>query len=162
MLNIIRRPKENPVVRARESEPTRWVRDFFDWDPFREMVPAWFAPAAAEPLFAPAFEVKENAEAFLFKADLPGVKEADVEVKLDGNRLTITGKREAEVETKEDTYYAFERTYGRFMRAFTLPEGIDAEHVKAALDQGVLTVAIPKLPAAVAKKIEIKAGDKKQ
>jgi HSP20 family protein len=161
MLNIIRRPKENPTVRTREPEQTRWMRDFFDWDPFREMVPGWFGPTVAEPVFAPAFEVKENPEAFVFKADLPGIKEADVEVKLDGNRLTIAGKREAELETREDTYYAYERNYGRFQRAFTLPEGIDAEHVKATLEHGVLTVAIPKLPAAVAKKIEVKAAEKK-
>jgi len=162
MLNIIRRAKEeHPIARAREIEPARWMRDFINWDPFAEMVPTWYTPNVTEPVFVPAFEVKETKEAFLFKADVPGIKEPDVEVKLDGTRLTISGKREAEVETKEDTYYAYERSYGRFLRAFTLPDGIDAEHVKAELKDGVLTVAVPKSLPAVAKTIEIKSGDKK-
>lgn len=160
-MNIIRRKTEDqPVVRARETDPTRWMRDFFNWDPFREMAPTWFTPTLTDPTFAPAFEVKEGEDSFLFKADLPGIKEADVEVKLTGNRLTISGKRDAETENKAETYYTYERSYGTFLRAFTLPDGIDAEHVKAELKDGVLTVVIPKLPAAQPKTIAVKSEPK--
>ncbi len=60
------------------------------------MTPSWFGQPPVEATFFPAFEVKENKDSFLFKADLPGMKEQDIEVKLAGDRLTVSGKREAE------------------------------------------------------------------
>ncbi|HEY0705524.1 MAG TPA: Hsp20 family protein, partial [Polyangia bacterium] len=77
-----------------------------------------------------------------------------------GNRLSITGKREAEKEEKDETYYTYERTYGSFTRGFTLPEYADVAHVKAELKNGELTIVVPKSPAAVAKKVPVSAGDK--
>jgi HSP20 family protein len=77
-----------------------------------------------------------------------------------GNRLTISGKREAEKEDKGETFYTYERSYGSFTRAFTLPDQTDADHVKAELKNGELTVVVPKTPAAVAKKIQVATGDK--
>jgi HSP20 family protein len=109
--------------------------------------------------FAPAFEVKETKDAFVFKADLPGVKESDLEVSVVGNRLTLAGKREAEKEEKEETYYTFERTYGSFSRTFTLPSQLDTANVKAELKGGELTVIVPKEAAAVAKKIPVTTGE---
>jgi HSP20 family protein len=141
----------------REWEPYRLVREMFGWDPFREIAPLLPAPGVG---FAPAFEVKESKDSYVFKADLPGVKESDLEVTLAGNRLTVSGKRESEKEEKEDTYYAYERSYGSFTRTFTLPVEVDTSHVKAELKSGELTVVVPKTPAAVAKKIPIAAGEK--
>ena len=149
--------QETPAIARREWDPFRLMRDMFRWDPFREMA----AYPTAEPApYAPAFEVKETKDAFVFKADVPGVKESDIEVSLVGNRLGITGKREAEHEEKADTYYAFERSYGSFTRTFTLPAEIDSGHIKAELKSGELTVVVPKAAAAVAKKIPVGAGDK--
>jgi HSP20 family protein len=99
--------------------------------------------------------VTENKEAFLFKADVPGVKKEDLEITASGNRVQISGKRDAEKETKSDTLYTYERQYGSFLRSFTLPEGTDLEHAKSELKDGVLTLVIPKLPGAQAKKIPI-------
>jgi HSP20 family protein len=147
-----------PAVARREWDPFRVMRDMLRWDPFREMMPA--APTTEAHLYAPAFEVKETKESFVFKADLPGIKEEDVEVSLTGNRLTINGKRDAEKEEKSDTFYTYERSYGSFTRSFTLPDKVDAEHVRAELQNGELTVVIPKTPAAVAKRIPVGAGDK--
>jgi HSP20 family protein len=141
----------------RDFEPFRFMREMMGWDPFRELTPV--LPAAI-PAYAPAFEVKETKDAFVFKADLPGVKEADLEVTVAGNRLTVSGKRESEKEEKDDTYYAYERSYGSFSRTFTLPDHVDTAHVKAELNSGELTVAVPKMPAAVAKKIPVAAGEK--
>jgi HSP20 family protein len=146
-----------PTIARREWDPFRVMRDMLRWDPFREMMPA--VPTEAH-VYAPAFEVKETKESFVFKADVPGLKEEDVEVSLTGNRLTINGKREAEKEEKTDTFYTFERSYGSFTRSFTLPDKVDAEHVRAELQSGELTVVIPKTPAAVAKRIPVGAGDK--
>lgn len=138
---------------AREFDPFRAMRDMFRWDPFKEMAPAW--PAETQGLFAPAFEVKENKDSYVFKADVPGVKESDLEVTLTGNRLTISGQRNEEKEEKTETWYSSERKYGSFSRSYTLPEGADLSHVQADLKAGVLTVAVPKLPAVQAKKISV-------
>jgi HSP20 family protein len=124
------------------------------WDPFREMAPYWATSDVAA--FQPAFEVKETKEAYVFKADLPGVKEQDLDITRTGNRLTVSGKREAEKEDKTDTYYAYERSYGSFARTFTLPDGIDADHVRADLQDGVLSLVVPKTPEAQPKKISLK------
>jgi len=147
------------IVKKSESapdwDPFRSMRDWLRWDPFREISPMM---GRFEREWNPSFEVRENKEAFLIKADVPGVKKEDLEVTLSGNRLTITGKRDAEHETKGDTLYTYERSYGTFARAFTLPEGIDVNAVKTELRDGVLTLAIPKKPDAQARKIPISAG----
>jgi HSP20 family protein len=140
------------AVARREWEPLRAMRDLLRWDPFGEMTPIF---SGQLPAYAPAFEIKETKDSFLFKADVPGVKEQDIEVTSTGNRLTVSGKRESEKEEKDDNYYAFERSYGSFTRSFTLPEQADTVHIQAELKNGELTIAIPKTPAAVAKRIPI-------
>jgi HSP20 family protein len=143
----------------RELEPFRLMRDLFRWDPFQEMRPVWSGEGAA---YAPAFDVKETKDAFVFKADLPGVLEKDLEITSTGNHLTISGKREVEKEEKDEkdeTYYAYERTFGAFTRAFTLPDYADAAHVRAELNNGELTIVVPKTPTAVAKRIPVSTGN---
>jgi HSP20 family protein len=108
--------------------------------------------------FAPTFEIKETKDAYLFKADVPGIKEHDLEVTVTGNRLTVSGKREAEKEDQGDTFYTYERSYGQFTRAFTLPEGADMERLNADLKDGVLTLTLPKKPEVQAKKIAVKTS----
>jgi HSP20 family protein len=156
---------QNPgqtVARRQELDPIGWARDLFRWDPFREMAPSFPSYLAVEmPTFAPAFDVKETKEGYLFKADIPGVAEKDLDITRTGNRLTISGKRESEKEEKSETYYACERSYGTFTRAFTLPDGIDGEHIHADLSGGVLTLLVPKLPEAQPQKIAVKPAEKK-
>jgi HSP20 family protein len=131
------------------------MRDLMRWDPFGEMLPNLSTLEAAA--FAPNFEVKETKESFVFTADMPGVKESDLEVRLTQNRLTISGKREAERVEKTDQFYAAERSYGSFTRGFTLPEGIVADKIQAELKAGVLTLLVPKKPEAQPKKIEVQS-----
>jgi len=134
------------------------MRELMQWDPFR-----------AEPLeygiegarFSPTFEVKENKDSYVFKADLPGVKQDDLDISLQSNRLTISGRREAEKRDEGETWYAYEREYGSFTRAFTLPEGVDPEHVRADLKDGVLSLIIPKKPEVQPKRITVGGGEKK-
>jgi HSP20 family protein len=140
-----------------EWEPGRLFREFLRWDPFRELSPVFSEERAT---FMPAFEIKETKESYTFKADLPGVREEDLEITMTGNRLAISGKRESEKEDKGSTYYTCERSYGSFLRSFTLPQGIDSEHLRAELKEGVLTLVVPKKPEAQPRKIEVKAGDK--
>jgi HSP20 family protein len=110
--------------------------------------------------FAAAFDVKETKESYIFKADVPGIKEQDLDISITGDRLTISGKRETEELDKDETYYTFERSYGSFSRSFTLPVGANPEPVKVELKEGVLTLVFPKRPEVLAKKIPIKAGER--
>jgi HSP20 family protein len=137
---------------ARDWDPFRTMRELLRWDPFGEMTAA---VPAFEARFAPDFDVKETKESFVFTADIPGVAEKDLQVELSGNRLSVSGKRESEKTEQGDTYYTTERSYGSFLRSFTLPEGVDADKVRAELKSGVLNLTLPKKPEAQAKKISV-------
>ena len=132
--------------------------ELIGWDPFRTMAPMLHR---REPLFevefVPTFEVKETRDGYVFKADLPGVKEGDLDISLSGNTVTVSGKREAEEKNEGETWYAYERSYGSFTRTFTLPEGANADDAHAELREGVLTLTVPKRPEAQPKKIAVKA-----
>lgn len=154
----VRRSSGNPAPLApvaREIDPFRMMRDWMRFDPFQEIAPL-FSTEARAGVYAPTFDVKETKDAYVFKADVPAVKEADLDITITGNRLSISGKRENEKVEEHDNYYACECSYGSFSRSFTLPDGIDTDHIHADLKAGVLTVAVPKLPETKAKKVEVK------
>lgn len=151
---------------AVEWNPWRAMRELMQWDPFREMTPfAGLSPfrdyAKLPAEWYPSFDVTENKDAYLFKADVPGVKKEDLEITANGNRLTITGKRDSSHEVKTDAVYTYERQYGTFTRAFTLPDGSDLTHATSELEDGVLTLVIPKTAAAQAKRIPISTATTK-
>lgn len=151
---------ESAAVPAQDWHPLRRMRDILHWDPFREMLAPWSAAERAG-TFVPSFEVKETKDAYIFKADIPGVKEQDLDVSLAGNRLSVCGKREAEKEEKGETYFTYERSHGSFMRSFMLPQGVDPEQVTAEMKDGVLTLTVPKKAELQAKKINLKAQESK-
>ncbi len=155
MADIIKKENGGQLT---QWDPFQAMREMLRWDPFREMAPIF---PQLERAWMPSFEVRENKDGYIFKADLPGVKKDDIEVSLTGNRLQISGKRDEEKETKGDTFYTYERAYGSFSRSFTLPEGADAAHVKTELKDGVLTLVLPKKPEAQARKIPIVASGSK-
>ena len=159
MANLIRRREGGGQLGTQRNEwdPFRMMREMLHWDPFQEMLP--FVPTA-EPgaLFLPDFEVKENKDGYVFKADLPGVKESDLDISLTGNRLVVSGKREFEKEEEHETYFARERSYGTFTRTFTLPEGADVDNARADLKNGVLTLVVPKKTEMQPRRIEVKPG----
>ena len=150
----IKKHSEKSAPATEALAPLRMMRRLLGWDPFQEMAPFI---AAEEPglTFMPAFEVKETKDAYEFRADIPGVAERDIELTVTGNRLTISGSREAEVEDKTDRYFATERLYGSFVRTFTLPDGVDPDQVTATLVSGVLRVVVPKKPETQPKKIAV-------
>jgi len=94
-----------------------------------------------------AVDVKETNESFKFVADLPGLKKEEVNVKIEpGNVLSISGERTREAKEETDTYHRLERSTGRFLRRFQLPENVDVQKVSAACENGVLHVIVPKIP----------------
>ena len=132
---------------------SRLVRRLLSWDPFRQMQPI---PPSVPVEFSPAFDVRETKDAFVFEADIPGIKEQDLEVTTSGDRLTVAGERAAR-ETRPDTYYACERSFGEFSRSFTLPDSADLSTVKASLESGVLTVTVKKSGEVQSKKIAVQS-----
>lgn len=133
------------------------------WDPFRMMdefmkreLGTFGWPLVERMGYSPRFDVKETKEAYHFKADLPGVKESDLDLSLTGNRLTISGKREEEERKQGEQYYTYERSYGSFSRTFTLPEDCNLEHLDAELKNGVLSVVVAKKTEAQPRKISLK------
>lgn len=158
MANIIRRRQEREMAPSLPQDPVQLIRNLLGFDPFQAMATVPAVLTRQERMFVPDFEVKETPEAYVFKADVPGVNESELDISMTGNRLVVSGKREAEAENEGDRFYAYERSYGTFTRAFTLPEGADADRVSAEINNGVLTLTIPKRPEQQPKKVEVKAG----
>ena len=109
----------------------------------------------------PAVDVVEKEKEYEITAELPGLDEKDVEVRLANGTLTIRGEKKEEAEQQHGKdYYVSERRYGAFLRSFRVPEGVDAEKIDAQFARGVLTVRLPKTAQAQQseKKIEVKAA----
>ncbi len=155
MMNLLTRPARTATVQTPVLEPFRVMRDLLRWDPLRDA--AW--SYEGNPLFSPAFDVKETASAYVFKADLPGIKLEDLDIQVLGSRITLSGRREGEAKEEQETWHLAERSHGNFSRSFTLPEDIDAGQVEARLEQGVLTLTVAKSPAAQPQKIRVQAGN---
>jgi HSP20 family protein len=113
----------------------------------------WPRPLAE---FRPALDVAEEEGAYIVKASLPGVKPEEVEITVADNRLTLKGEVKADKEVKEENYHLRERHYGSFMRAMTLPTGVDTEKMEAVHENGVLTLRLPKSETVKPKKIAVK------
>jgi HSP20 family protein len=151
-----------PLARwARGVDPFERMRELMRFDPLEEMTRIT-GGREQEWNFVPAFEVKETKDSYIFKADLPGVKESDLDITLTGDRITISGKRESEKEQDTDRFYTYERSYGSFSRSFTLPEGVDSEHCNAELKEGVLHLRLPKVPEVQPKRIQVGGTENKQ
>jgi HSP20 family protein len=92
----------------------------------------------------PSLDVFERDNQIVVKAELPGVKKEDIELEVDRGSLVIRGQRHAEHQVRQDQYYRTERSYGSFYRRLPLPEGVNADNIKANYNDGILEVRIPK------------------
>jgi len=108
--------------------------------------------------WTPSVDVVEDEKEWVVKTDLPEVKKDQIKVTVENGVLTITGERKAEKEEKGKKYHRIERSYGSFMRGFTLPDGADAAKVNAEFKEGVLTVHVPKGEKAQPKPIDVKVA----
>lgn len=137
--------------------PFRVMREMMT-DPFRFMQISAFPELSAEAGWNPSFEVRETDDAFVFKADMPGVSADDVDITLEANELRISGKREQERELDEGRYHTYEREYGNFTRTFLLPDTADVDQVRSDLKDGVLTLVVPKKSGAAQQRRKIQIG----
>jgi HSP20 family protein len=97
--------------------------------------------------WSPRVDIGEADGNFLIKAEIPGVKKEDVKVSVENGVLTLQGQRSDEAESKGVQFHRVERFHGSFSRSFTLPPSVDAQQVKAAFQDGVLTITLNKRPA---------------
>jgi len=116
------------------------------WDDF---------PALGE--WSPSMDISETKESLVVKMEVPGMDQKDIRISLQENLLTITGEKRQEKEEKEERYHRVERSYGAFTRGVRLPVGVDGSKVMATFKNGLLTVTLPKTPAAKGTTIPIKA-----
>ena len=143
------------------------------WDPFRELedfsknmnrVFSRTAPstngreAMVNADWAPVVDISETNEEFLIKAELPEMKKEDVKVTVENGVLSIAGERKAEKEEKGKRYHRIERSYGQFLRSFSLPENVTEAGVRAEYKDGILQVHLMKSAAPKPKAIDVKVG----
>lgn len=107
--------------------------------------------------WAPAVDIREEADRYILHADIPGVSAEDIEISMDNGVLTIRGERTHSTEESEKGYHRQERQHGLFMRRFTLPDTVDAGAIEATNKDGVLEVMLPKSPAQQPRKIEVRS-----
>ena len=109
--------------------------------------------------WAPAVDIMETENELVLKADVPGVALKDIDIQLENGTLTVKGERKYEKEEKNKGFHRMERSYGTFVRYFTVPDTVDAEHVHAAYEAGVLTITLPKKEIAKPKTIKVQISN---
>lgn len=152
------------LMKRRSGELFPSFRGTEDWDAFvnRMFGRNWPWEGNRELLtnaeWSPAVDIEETPERFLIKAELPGVEKKDMDITVENGVLTLKGERRKETEEKNKKLHRIERSYGMFMRSFTLPEGVDEKKVLADYKDGLLSVSIPKSgeKPATRTKVEVK------
>jgi HSP20 family protein len=154
----------HPLERMRR-EMDRLFSDFdrgFLHQPFRhfavDLEPFWRHDLSWGSV--PAVDIAEQEKQYEITAELPGMSESDIEIKVSNDVLTIKGEKKSEKEEKKKDYFLSERHYGTFARSFHIPDGVDSDKIAADFKNGVLTVTLPKTQDAqkLEKKIEIKTA----
>lgn len=105
--------------------------------------------------WAPAVDIHDKGDGFVLSADLPGVDKDDIEIDVKDGTLTIKGEKKFEEKVPKDNYIRIERSYGKFVRSFTLPNLVDSEKIKASFKDGILELTLPKKEEAKPKQITI-------
>ncbi len=146
---------------SRELGPFETLQREVDrvFDEFTRGFPSFALPAmgaAGVPDLTPRMDVTETDKEIEITAELPGLEEKDVQVNVADGVLTIRGEKKAEKEEKDKNYHLVERSYGSFSRSLELPEGVDADAIKASIANGVLKDSVPKPAAAQVKQIDVK------
>jgi HSP20 family protein len=111
--------------------------------------------------FAPPVDIYEDEHNISLRMEVPGIDENDIDVRIEGNTLTVHGERKLEKDEKEENYRRIERQYGSFTRSFTLPTSVDPSQVSAHYDKGVLKVSLAKKAEAKPKQIKVNVGSEK-
>ncbi len=126
---------------------------------FEDTINRLFTDGGSTRPWAPAVDILETDNELVLKADLPGVEMKDVDINIENGTLTLKGERKFEREEKNKGFHRMERSYGSFVRYFTLPDTVDPEHVHAEYGNGVLTVTLPKKEIAKPRSIKVQVSN---
>lgn len=99
--------------------------------------------------WTPSVDINESSDTFIIKADLPGIKKSDIEVKIEENVLILKAERKIDKKNVNEKYHFSERRSGVFSRSFKLPKSVKEEKITADFDNGVLSINIPKAEDAI-------------
>ncbi|MBN2543871.1 Hsp20/alpha crystallin family protein [bacterium] len=132
------------------SEMMEWPKDI------EKMFEDYFESKGAEKLWAPEVDIYEDENSIFVEAEIPGMDKDNINITVNQNSLTLSGKKEMKDEVKGKDYHRIERTYGEFKRSFSLPTTTDLEKIDATYEQGVLKITVPKLEKAKPKEIPVK------
>ena len=124
----------------------------------RREIDQGFDTVARDASWTPAVDIHEEAKQFVVRADLPGVKPADIEITAEKGVLVLRGARNFEQQNDDGHYSRVERVSGKFVRSFTLPENVQTDAIKASFKDGVLELSIPKIAKAEPRRIEVQAA----
>jgi HSP20 family protein len=146
------------MQRTPAALPTRWPEfdRFFDRFFNTPLWPIATPRTTMETMWEPAFDFSETPKEFVIRLEVPGVTRDDLDVNLDGNLLTLSGKRELHKQEKGEDFLWEEREEGRFMRTLRLPAAVQEGKIDATYSDGVLTVRLPKAEPALKSKVTIK------
>ena len=108
--------------------------------------------------FVPAVDIYEDEHALRLKFEVPGIDQKELDIRLENNTLTVRGERKLEKEEKQENFHRIERSYGSFVRSFTLPNTVEVDKVKADYENGVLNITLPKKAEAKPKQIKVTVG----
>ncbi len=108
--------------------------------------------------FVPAVDIYEDEHKLALKLEVPGIKQEDIDVRLENQTLTVRGERKFDAEEKEENFHRIERRFGSFVRSFTLPITVDTNSIGARCDAGVLTINLAKKEAAKPKQVKVEIG----
>ena len=117
-----------------------------------------FESSAHDAAWTPAVDIHEESRQFVVRADLPGVKPADIEITAEKGVLALRGQRDFEQRSDDGHYSRVERVSGKFVRTFTLPENVQTDAIKAQFKDGVLELTIPKVAKPEPRRIEVQAA----
>ncbi len=126
-------------------------------DDFQRIVRSFLGDAEAtlDGTFSPALDVEEHDEGFTLHVELPGVAADNVDVSIEENVLTVSGKRDFYADKSTDTFRRVERRFGTFHRAVRLPDRVDPEGITASFKDGLLTISVPKAESAKPRRIQV-------
>lgn len=110
----------------------------------------------------PTTDVSETPEHLKLRLEVPGLSREDIKISVENNMLTVRGEKRQETTSEDETFYRTERSYGSFERSFTLPNHLEHDEIKANLQDGVLTIQIPRREEARAREISIEGGSERK
>ena len=134
-----------PYIRRTETPSRIWPETTSLFDEFFHDLP-FSAGARGGDRWLPAVDILEKEGNLVLRAEVPGMNEKDIDLKLEGNVLTLKGEKKLEHEEDRNRYHRMESFYGSFTRSFTLPDSVDRDHINAEYKNGILTVTIPQKP----------------